>query len=112
MSLTEILTQCRSTKDQVRNQAELELDKLATQDFGKLLSDCALEMADENNLKENRQLCGTLIKNTVCFNTKHQGKWEQLSPELKSNIKNCVLSCLASNVKDVRKAAASTVAGK
>ncbi len=112
MSLSEILTKCRSTIDTVRNQAESELDTLATQDLGSLLLACAQEMSQETTQKENRLLCGTVIKNMICFNTNQQGKWEQLAYKLKLEIKNLVMSCLGSDIKEVRKAAAITVAGK
>ncbi len=111
MSLSEILTQCRSENDKVRKEAENRLDQLGMADFGKLLEECSRILADESSVKENRQLCATLIKNMILFQAKHQGKWEQLNLELKFSIKNYVISCLASNVKEVRKAAAITVAG-
>jgi hypothetical protein len=112
MNFSEILTKSRSENDSVRNQAERDLDTLAVENFGGLLEDCAIEMSNESSKKENRQLCGTLIKNMILFQEKHKGKWEQLDQKLKSSIKDHVISCLASNVKDIRKAAASTVAGK
>lgn len=111
MSLSEILTQCRSENDKIRSEAEKRLDNLAMNDFGQLLEGCARELADEGNPKENRQLCATLIKNMILFQNKHNGKWEQLNQEIKFTIKNYVISCLASHVKEVRKAAAITVAG-
>jgi hypothetical protein len=112
MSLSEILTKCRSGLDQLRKAAEQDLEQKAEMDFGGLLEECAKEMADESVVKENRQLCATIIKNMIRSNSKHAGKWEQLTADLKNNIKNFVLSCLASSNKDVRKAAALTVAGK
>jgi hypothetical protein len=112
MNLSEILTQCRNENDKIRSEAEKRLDNLAMNDFGKLLEGCARELADESNPKENRQLCATLIKNMILYQPKHNGKWEQLNQDIKLSIKNYVISCLASNVKEVRKAAAITVAGK
>jgi hypothetical protein len=112
MSLSEILNKCRSVNGVERNNAEQQVEQRAMTDFGQRLLDCAQVMADESSVKENRQLCSTLIKNMILNNPIHAGKWEQLDPNFKSNIKNCVLSCLASNIKDVRKAAAITVAGK
>jgi importin subunit beta-1 len=111
MSLSEILTQCRNDNDKIRSEAEKRLDNMAMNDFGQLLEGCARELAGESNPKENRQLCATLIKNMILYQPKHQGKWEQLGHEIKFTIKNYVISCLASNVKEVRKAAAVTVAG-
>ena len=112
MSLSEILTQCRSENNQMRREAETRIDMFSMSDFGKLLEDCAQELANESNPKENRQLCATLIKNMILNQPKHQGKWEQLNPDIKFRIKSSVISCLASKIKEVRKATAITVAGK
>ena len=112
MSLSEILSQCRSDNDKVRQEAEKRIDMFAMNDFGKLLEDCAQELANEDSVKENRQLCATLIKNMILYQPKHQGKWEQLHSNVKFRIKNSVLSCLASSLKEIRKGAAITVAGK
>jgi hypothetical protein len=111
-NLSEILTNCRSPTDQVRNEAELIIDSYACSNFGALLESCAKELADESAIKENRQLCATLIKNMILYQPKHSGKWEQLTIEIKIKIKNYTLSCLATKIKEVRKATAITVAGK
>ena len=110
MSLSDILTKCRHPDGQTRNKAELEIDALAESNFGSLMEACGKQMADENWIKENRQLCSILIKNMIRAGSRHEGKWEQLPTDPKLNIKNSVLSCLASNIKDVRKAAALAVA--
>ncbi len=112
MSLSEILTECLSSTDQIRNSAEKKVDEIATQNFPYLMQECAVLLADESVQKESRQLCATLIKNMICFNGRHKGKWEQMDVSQKKNVKKYVLSCLASNNKDIRKAAGMTVAGK
>jgi len=112
MSLSDILSKCRSDNDKIRQEAEKRIDMFAMNDFGKLLEDCAQELANEASIKENRQLCATLIKNLILYQPKHLGKWEQLNPNIKFRIKNSVISCLASKIKEIRRGAAITVAGK
>lgn len=111
MNLSEILTQCRSPSDSVRREGELNIDRMATNNYGGLLVQCAQELADESKSSENRQLCATLIKNMVCHMEKHMNNWPQLSNDMKTTIKNYTLSCLASENKDVRRAAGLAVAG-
>lgn len=112
MNFSEILTNCRSGNGDVRNKAERDIDNMAMNDFGVLLEQCSAHMADDDAIKENRQMCATLIKNMILYQEKHSGKWENLPFEQKVRIKNNVLSCLASKVKEVRKAAAVTISGK
>lgn len=111
VNLSEILTQCLSSNTQVRTEGENRIDQLAMANFGGLLESCASELADESKPFKTRQLCATLIKNLILHIPKHQGKWEQLPTEIKYNIKSYTLSCLASEVKEVRKAAGLCVAG-
>src|SRR5689334_4277726 len=112
VNFTEILTKSRSVDQIERQQAEKDIDDLATSDFGLLLESCAQVLSDDNSIKENRQMCATLIKNFILHVPKHAGKWEQLQVSVKDKIKTMVLSCLATTVKEVRRAAAITVAGK
>lgn len=112
MNFSEILTNCRDKNDSIRIEAEKQIDLLSMNNFSGLLLDCAKELADEDKQKQNRQLCATLIKNMLLNQAKHKGKWEELAPEYKNNIKTYILSCLATQDKDVRKACAITVAGK
>lgn len=112
MNFTEILTRSRNPDDTIRNNAEVEIDRLATQDFPWLMMECAKVLQEEKDLKENRLLCATIIKNMILFSENHRGKWEQINPDVKLEIKRCVLASLASNVKEVRKGAGITIAGK
>jgi hypothetical protein len=112
MSLSDILKKCLSYQGDIRNQGELELDLRAQTNFPMLLEECSSELANEQAPKENRQLCATIIKNMIHPSGRHQGKWEQMNHDTKLNIKTTILASLASEVKEVRKAAALTVAGK
>ncbi len=112
MNFTEILTKSRNTDGNIRNKAEQDIDNLATNNFPALMMMCAEEISNESADKHNRQLCATIIKNMILYSDAHKGKWEVMNPELKNQVKKHVLSCLASGVKEVRKAAGMTLAGK
>lgn len=111
MELTNLLSEALSQDQQTRNQAELNIDMIATQNFGLFLSNLSKELCDESNFKGIRQIASTIIKNMVSFTPKYKGQWELLSREVKSQIKQNVLSTLASSEKDIRKAAGIAVAG-
>jgi hypothetical protein len=96
----------------VRKLAEEKIDEITTHDFGGFMLECARELAQETRSTSTRQLASTLIKNLLHHSPKNSGKWGLLDQNLRNEIKNTVLSCLASEIKDVRKAAASSVAGK
>lgn len=108
---SEILNKCRSSDNEVRKQGEYEIELMADQDYGKLLLDCAKELAADGENRDNRLLCGTLIKNMIGFIPKHNDKWLNLNCELKSEIRTNTLSSLASLDKNVRRAAGLAVAG-
>lgn len=110
-NFSEILTRCRSVNDTIRVEAEKQVDEMSTNDFAGLLTNCAAELIDESKIKENRMLCATLIKNMLLHQEKHRGKWEGLPKEFRDNIKNYVLSCLASPTKEIRRACAITISG-
>lgn len=110
-SLTEILTICLGKSDELRITAEAEIDKWAFADFGKLLFDLGTLLQDETGQVQIRQLCATMIKNLTTKSEKHKGRWFEVNPETRNVVKNQVLSCLASGVKEVRRASSNTVAG-
>jgi hypothetical protein len=109
--LDDILNKCLSHDGSTRNEGEAQIDQCATANFGDLLEKCSVFLADESKQVAPRQLCATLIKNLINFIPKHSGKWDQLPLDMKGTIKNHTISSLASNSKDIRKAAGLTVAG-
>jgi hypothetical protein len=111
MEISIILTNALSGNAQIRQQAEENIESLTFQNYGAFMLECARELALETRATGVRQLASTLIKNILHHSAKHSGKWNQLEKTIKTEIKNTVLSCLASANKDVRKAAASSVAG-
>jgi hypothetical protein len=111
-NFSEILNKCRSSDNAIRRQGEALIDTMSENNYGQLLLDCAKELAADGEIRHNRLLCGTLIKNLVSHLPKHKDKWINLNPELKQEIRTHTLSSLASKDKDVRKAAGLAVAGK
>ena len=110
--ISNILAAGLSADQTTRKQAEQLIEQLATQNFAGFLHCCAEELANENKPSKNRQLAATLIKNMLLHMPNFMGKWELLQALEKNNIKNLILSTLASQEKDIRKAAALVVAGK
>jgi importin subunit beta-1 len=111
MELSNLLSEALSPDQQTRNQAEVNIDMIATQNFGLFLLNLSKELCDESNFKGIRQIASTIIKNMVSFTPKYKGQWELLSRDVKSQIKQNVLSTLASSEKEIRKAAGIAVAG-
>jgi importin subunit beta-1 len=105
-----ILTDGLSSDQKIRSAAEQRIKTLATNNFGMFLLLCADELTNESKNAKNRQLAATLIKNMILSMPEFVGKWEQLPVMEKTNVKARVLSTLASQDKDIRKAAALVVA--
>lgn len=109
--ISSILADGLSPDQNIRKSAEKRIETLASTNFGKFLLLCAEELCNESKFSKNRQLAATIIKNMIVGMQDFSGKWEQLPVLEKTNIKNCVLSTLASQEKEIRKAAALVVAG-
>ena len=111
MEISNILTAGLSPDQNTRQSAEKTFEQYANQNFAMFLMSCALELSNESKISKNRQLAATLIKNMLLHMPNFSGRWEQLPTLDKNNIKNNILSTLASPEKDIRKAAALVVAG-
>lgn len=112
MDISSILTDARSAVEATRKNAESILEKLVQADlfeFLKLLSD---EMSNENKAWENRQLAATYIKNVITLSESERDKWLNFSSDRSSLIKRSILGSLASSIKEVRRSAGYTIAGK
>lgn len=112
MEISHILQAGLSSDMTTRGQAEKTIDQMATQNFSGFLKLCSQELSNETKFIKNRQLAATLIKNMLIHMPNYVGKWEQLPNSEKDEIKGNILSTLASQEKDIRKAAALVVAGK
>lgn len=111
MELSTLLAEALSPDQSRRNQAEINIDIIASQNFGLFLLNCSKELCDESKQKGIRQIASTLIKNMILFTEKYKGQWELLNRETKGQIKQHVLSTLASKDNDIRKAAGIAIAG-
>ena len=110
--ITSILADGQSPDNKIRMSAEQRIDHYASTNYGMFLLLCAEELSNESKFSRNRQMAATLIKNLIVGMPNFVGKWELLPAIEKSSIKSLILSTLASQDKDIRKAAALVVAGK
>ena len=108
--LTIILQNAMNNDQSIRKQAEDQITALINQNFGQFLIELSKKISTENEKKEVRQISATIIKNMI-NKLKYTEDWFKLNEEIKKAIKENVLSTLASNDVDIRKAAALALAG-
>lgn len=108
--LSLILQNALNSNENVRKQAEAQINQLIDQNFSQFLIELSKKISFENEKKEVRQISATIIKNIIA-NEKYTEQWFQLPQETKKLIKENVLSTLASEDVDIRKAAALSLAG-
>ena len=94
----------------IRKQAEDKINSICHQNFGAFLLELSKKISTEQEKKKVRQLSAVLIKNML-NREEYSPQWFNLNEEIKSVVKNNILSTLASNDIDIRKSAALTVAG-
>lgn len=94
----------------IRKQAENKINYICEQNFGQFLIELSKKISTEQEKKVVRQMSATLIKNML-NKPEYSSQWFKLSEEIKTIIKNNILSTLASSDIDIRKAAALTIAG-
>ena len=94
----------------IRKQAEDKINYICDQNFGQFLIELSKKIATEQEKKTVRQMSATIIKNML-NKEGYSSQWFKLNEEIKTIVKNNILSTLASNDIDIRKAAALTVAG-
>jgi importin subunit beta-1 len=111
LNFTQVITNALSGDRQIRQEAENTLSLLATQNFAEFLYKLATELADEAKSTQNRQLAATYMKNCITKSDKLREAWLSLDNATKDNIKLTILSCLASNSKEIRRATGSVIAG-
>ena len=94
----------------IRKQAEDKINSICQQNFGAFLLELSKKISTEQEKKMVRQMSAVLIKNML-NREEYSPQWFNLNEEIKSVVKNNILSTLASNDIDIRKSAALTVAG-
>ena len=107
--LIQILSNILTTDVTLRIESENQINYLS-QNLSQFLISISQILSDENERKEIRQLSATLIKNIISKPGYIQ-KYFEIEPEIKQQIKNNILSTLASSILEIRKAAALAVAG-
>lgn len=110
-NISQLLQEAGSSNNEVRALGEAKIYEAARSNFGQFIFKCSEELSDDQKNKSTRFLAATLIRNMLNFFPDYVGKWEQLGSEVKNQVKNLVLSTLASSHLDIRKAAALSVAG-
>lgn len=108
--LTLILQGVLNGDQNIRKQAEDQINILAEQNLGQFLIEVSKTISNEQEKKEIRQISSTLIKNMIS-RSKYTEQWFTLPDDVKKAIKDNVLSTLASNQVEIRKAAALALAG-
>jgi Importin-beta N-terminal domain len=111
MDLIIILKEALCSDEKIIKESELKINNIASQNFGLFLIELADILANEGAEKGIRQISATIIKNMILYNQLFHGRYLQLDPQMKIQIKDRVLSTLASSDKDVRRAAALAVVG-
>lgn len=94
----------------IRKQAEERINQICDQNFGQFLIELSKKISTEQEKKAVRQMSATIIKNMLNKDN-YSIQWFKLSDDIKTLVKNNILSTLASSDIDIRKAAAFTVAG-
>lgn len=107
---TLLITNALSSEKQVRESAEKALSELAVANSTLFLFNLASELADEAKQTPSRQMAAALMKNFITINEKTKQLWVNLENNSKDQIKILILSTLASEDKNVRKAAGLVIA--
>lgn len=112
LSITDILKNALSGEKSIRQDAENKLHQLALENFPGFLYKLAGELSDESKPVKIRQMAATYLKNSIVVSSDLRDTWiSKMDPEMKNQIKNLVLSTLATNFKEVRAAAGLVIAG-
>ena len=107
--LSIILTGVYNPDPNIRKQAEDQVQLFLSQNYGQFLIELSKRISTEQENVQVRQVSATVIK-TAVNSPKYVEEWFKLSDDIKKAIKDNVLSTLASNNVNVRKAAALALA--
>lgn len=112
MTISEILNNALSGEKAIRQDAENKLSILALRNFPEFLYNLATELADEGKPVKIRQMAATYIKNSITVSSELKEIWtSKIDAAVKDQIKNLILSTLATQFKEVRAAAGLVIAG-
>jgi importin subunit beta-1 len=108
---SQLFTNALSSDKQIREAAEKSISDLASLDPTKFLLNLSYELSDESKSTPVRQMAAALLKNFITISNEIKSLWINLEINAKDEIKNSILSTLASKEKNVRKSAGSVIAG-
>jgi len=107
---TLLIQNALSSDKTTRESSEKILSEFAIANPVKFLFNLASELADESKQTPSRQMSAALMKNFITINEKSKLFWLNLENNSKDQIKDLILSTLASQDKNVRKAAGLVIA--
>lgn len=110
VDIIEVLKQVGQSDTLKIQEGEKILNELKEKDFKNLLFNLSLVLSNDGIDYKIRQLTCIVFKNFVTKNQEDILKWYYIESNMKNQIKNNILSCLASDNSHVRKSASSLIA--
>jgi len=112
INILDVLNQVTQNDTEKIKEGEKLLQEIKEADFNSLLLNLSTVLSNDSTDKKIRQLTGVIFKNLISLNPNDSFKWIAMDPNLKFQIKNNILSCLASEIKYVRNSASTLIAGE
>lgn len=111
INILDVLNQVTQSDTEKIKEGEKLLQDLKEADFNTLLINLSIVLSNDSSDFKIRQLTGVIFKNLISQSPNDSFKWIAMDPNLKFQIKNNILSCLASDNKFVRNSASTLIAG-
>ena len=107
-ALSQLLLASMDSNQIIRTNAQQEINNLTNNNFSQFLLELSKKQSNESEPNNIRQLCATLIKNII---RNSESSWLNLDSNLRSEIKNNILSTLISKDINIKKAAGLCISG-
>ncbi len=111
INIIDVLNQVTQSDTEKIKEGEKIIEELRLLDLNSLLSSLSTVLSNDSIDIKIRQLTGVIIKNLICQTQNDSFKWISMDFSFKFQIKNNILSCLASENKLVRNSASNLIAG-
>lgn len=111
INILDVLNQVTQNDTEKIKEGEKLLQSLKETGFNSLLLNLSTVLSNDSVDTKLRQLTGVIFKNLISQNPNDAFRWVAMDPNLKFQIKNNILSCLASEIKLVRNSASTLIAG-
>jgi len=113
--ITALLLNAQSPDPNIRKQSEDAIQQFQVQDPGNFFLQFASELAKEDKPIEVRTLAGLLLKNALDAKDEERKaklveQWKALDPQIRAQVKICILATLQSTVKQASHTSAQVVA--